>query len=79
MEEITKVDPIYTRGFEHGYWLQRGNSKDLDAVLESSKGDETYHNGLKAGRKEAERETIRKRLQRNSDQSQSREKDMDIN
>ena len=78
MEEITKVDPIYTKGFEHGYWLQRGNSKDLDAVLESSKGDETYHNGLKAGRKEAEREKVRERLHSHKEQSTDPETGMDM-
>jgi len=73
-----KIDPIYKKGFEHGYWLQRGDSKDLDSVIEGSKNHPPYHKGLRAGRKEAEREVIRQRMQGNSDQSQSREREIDI-
>lgn len=73
-----KIDPIYKKGFEHGYWLKRGDSKDLDGVIEGSKNHGNYHSGLKAGKKEAERETVRQRLQGNTDQSQSHDKGMDI-
>jgi len=61
-EQEQKIDPKYINGFEHGYWLQKGNNKDIDAILESSKGNEAYYNGLKTGQKEAQREQFRQRM-----------------
>lgn len=71
MEEINKaimegkaenVDPIYKKGFEHGYWLQKGGSKEIDKAIEGSKNHEGYSSGLIAGRSEANREKVRDRL-----------------
>lgn len=76
MEE-QKIDSEYINGFEHGYWLQRGNSKELDNIIERSE-QEQYKSGLKAGKKQATREKTRERLNDSKDQSQSREKGMDI-
>jgi len=78
MNEETIVDPIYKRGFEHGYWLQRGNSKDLDGIINRS-NQEQYKSGFKAGKKEAVREQVRERLRDNPSQSKdvSNEIDMD--
>lgn len=72
-----KIDPNYKKGFEHGYWLKRGDSEDLDPIIERSKPTQ-YKSGLVAGKKEAEREKVRNRLQGNKDQSQARDKGMDI-
>lgn len=72
-----KLDPEYINGFEHGYWLQRGNSKELDGIIARSQ-HEHYKSGLKAGKKQATREKTRERLKDNKDQSQSRQKGMDI-
>ena len=57
-----KVDPYYKKGFEHGYWLKRGNSKDLDSVIHGSRNFAPYYNGLKDGKAEAERERARERI-----------------
>ena len=46
------VDPVYKKGFEHGYWLQRGNSPALKEMHDTSKHD-GYTAGLKAGSREA--------------------------
>lgn len=73
MEDNNKLD-IYIKGFEHGYWLKRGNSEELDAIIERSNHD-TYKAGLQAGKKEAIRESVRDRLQSND---QKREKGMDM-
>lgn len=72
-----KIDPEYINGFEHGYWLQRGNSKELDGIIARSQ-QENYKSGLKAGKKQATREKTRERLKDNKDQSQRRDKGMDI-
>lgn len=56
------VDPYYKKGFEHGYWLKRGNSKDLDSVIHGSRNFAPYYNGLKDGKAEAEREKARERI-----------------
>ncbi|MBS1780456.1 MAG: hypothetical protein JST70_14090 [Bacteroidetes bacterium] len=76
MSEET-VDPIYKKGFEHGYWLQRGNSKDLDGIIERSNYGQ-YKSGLKAGKKEAVREAVRARLQDNSEQSKDIQAGLDV-
>lgn len=77
MSEETKVDPIYKKGFEHGYWLQRGNSKDLDGIIDRS-NQEQYKSGLKAGKKEAIREKVRTRLQDNPEKSKDIQAGPDI-
>ncbi|MBN8672171.1 MAG: hypothetical protein J0L80_15920 [Chitinophagales bacterium] len=77
MSEETTIDPIYKKGFEHGYWLQRGDSKDLDGIIQRSNHDQ-YKSGLKAGKKEAVRERVRQQLQDNSGQSQDVNKEIDI-
>lgn len=76
MEE-QKIDPEYINGFEHGYWLQRGGSKELDGIIERSK-QEHYKSGLKAGKKQATREKVRERLNDIKDQSQSRDIGIDL-
>lgn len=73
MEDNNKLD-IYIKGFEHGYWLKRGNSEELDAIIERS-NHPYYKNGLVAGKKEAIRESVRDRLQSND---QEQEQGMDI-
>lgn len=73
-----KIDPVYKKGFEHGYWLQRGGSKDLDKIIEGSQSHTGYHGGLKAGKKEAQREKVRERLKSNLEQSNQRDKGIDI-
>lgn len=75
--EQEKVDINYKRGFEHGYWLKRGESQELDEIIKRSK-DTQYSSGLKAGKKEATREQVRERMQRNSDQSNDVQKGIDI-
>lgn len=69
---------IYIKGFEHGYWLEKGNSKDLPELIERSKNHARYSAGLRAGSKEAKREVIRDRMQNNSEQSNDVQKDIDI-
>ena len=64
---------IYIKGFEHGYWLKRGDSPELDGIINRS-NHAYYKNGLMAGKKEAERQQVRERLQGNDGQTQSPEK-----
>jgi hypothetical protein len=77
MEEQTQIDPVYKKGFEHGYWLRKGESTELDGLIERSKHD-GYKGGLQAGKKEADREQVRSRLQGNSGQENSRDTGMDV-
>ena len=56
------IDPVYKKGFEHGFWLKRGDYKELDDLIERSKRNENYHSGLVGGKAEAEREKIREQL-----------------
>lgn len=73
MSEETTVDPLYKKGFDHGYWLKRGDSKDLDGIIERSKLEQ-YKSGLIAGKKEAVREKVRDELRHNSEQSKDTER-----
>lgn len=36
------VDPVYKKGFEHGYWLERGDCEDLDGLVERAKNHQGY-------------------------------------
>ena len=63
MEEETKVDPLYKKGFEQAYWLKRGNNPHLNDIIQNNANGNKYHSGLLAGKKEAEREKLRERLQ----------------
>ena len=56
------IHPNYKKGFEHGYWLQRGGSKELDGIMQRNAKAEHYHAGLKAGKNEATREAFRERM-----------------
>lgn len=73
MEE-ENVDPVYKKGFEHGYWLQRGNSKDLPQLMENSASNAGYSNGLKAGSREAAREQFKEQLNQVRD-AQTKDRD----
>jgi hypothetical protein len=50
-EEILNVDPVYKKGFKHGYWLKRGNSPELQGIIDRSNYAQ-YKSGLIAGQKE---------------------------
>lgn len=63
MDEI-KVDPNFKKGFEHGYWLQRGGGDAIDDLLKNTKKHLTYYEGLKAGKNEAVQEKIREHMER---------------
>lgn len=76
MSEETTVDPIYKKGFEHGYWLKRGDSKDLDGIIKRSKLVQ-YKSGLIAGKKEAVREQVREHLRDDSRQSKDNTTEID--
>ena len=77
-EQEQKIDPKYINGFEHGYWLQKGNSKDIDAITQRAGTQPEYQSGMKAGRKEAEREKVRDRLKSSKEQSTDPETGIDI-
>lgn len=77
-KEQETVDPIYMKGFEHGYWLRRGDSKELDNVINGSKNHVGYQSGLIAGKKEAEREKTKERLNSQFDKSKNQDKNIDI-
>ena len=74
MEDSTTVDPVYKRGFEHGYWLQRSNTHDLDKLIEKANSQPEYQSGMKAGQKEAMREQFRQRMS-DLDKEQDKEKE----
>lgn len=57
-----KIDPIYKKGVEHGYWLRRGESTELDDIINRSKNHTGYQTGLIDGKREADREKIKERL-----------------
>lgn len=72
-----KIDPIYKKGFEHGYWLKRGDCAELDDIIERNK-KWNYGTGLKAGKREAMREQVRERSKHNNERSQDRDKGMEM-
>ena len=76
-EQEQKIDPKYINGFEHGYWLQKGNSKDIDAITQRAGTQPEYQSGMKAGRKEAQREQFRQRMN-DLDNGQGKENEFDI-
>jgi|GEM_PF-2166429 hypothetical protein len=78
MEDTTKVDQQYKDGFEIAYWLRRGNSPHLQEIMDKNANGNNYDKGLQAGKKEADREQVRQRLQGNKDQSTTQDKGMDI-
>lgn len=57
--EDTKVDLTYKRGFEMGYWLERGKYQKLDQFVKSAEIHPEFQKGLKHGRKEVSREVVR--------------------
>lgn len=70
MEEEKTVDPVFKKGFEHGYWLQRGNSKELQQLMRNNARHEGYYSGLTAGRDEAIREQVRDEFRQMEDNKQ---------
>lgn len=77
MENET-VDDSYKKGFEQGYWLQRGNRPDLvrDAMRSGPRLGGGYSSAMKAGKDEAVREMLRARLAE-QERSQNRDKGME--
>lgn len=74
-----KVDPVYKKGFEHGYWLERGNYEGMRDLMQRSAKHEGYYSGLQAGQKEAVREKVRERFnQMDKQKEQDKDKGMDI-
>jgi hypothetical protein len=57
-----KIDPYYKKGVEHGYWLRRGESTELDDIINRSKNHVGYQTGLIHGKREADREKVKERL-----------------
>lgn len=76
MEEET-VNPEYQKGFEHGYWLQRSESSQLDELMEQSKSHKKYYSGLKGGQSEAQREKFREQM-KNAENDKQKDKDRGI-
>jgi len=73
------VDPVYKKGFEHGYWLQRANSPDLDALIKGAAKHEEYYSGLRSGRQEAQRELFRDEMEQiEKDLEKDKDKGMDM-
>lgn len=76
MEQET-VNPEYQKGFEQGYWLQRGGGSQLDELMNQSKGHKQYYSGLKGGQKEAQREKFREQM-KDADNNQQKDKEHGI-
>lgn len=57
-----KVDPLYKKGFEIAYWLERGDNPQLKHIMESNANGNAYDKGLRAGKREAEREKMREHI-----------------
>lgn len=57
------VDPYYKKGFEHGYWLKKWKSPELNGIMKRNKHAQ-YGAGLRDGSKEAAREYVRERINR---------------
>lgn len=55
------VDPLYKKGFEHGYWLKKGKSPELDGIIKRNNHAQ-YGAGLKDGKAEATREQTLEQL-----------------
>lgn len=63
------VDPHYKKGFEHGYWLKKGNSPELDGIIKRNNHAQ-YGAGLKNGKAEATREMTLQRLKAARDKNE---------
>lgn len=72
-QDDQKVDPVYKKGFEHGYWLRKWNSPELDKVMHGSRNHAGYSGGLKAGSNEAIREQVKERMDK-TEQDLSKDK-----
>lgn len=70
--------PQFIKGYEQGYWLQRGNRQELNDIITRAQTRPTYQYGLKSGAKEAEREKVREQFKNNKEQSTNPEKGMDM-
>lgn len=76
-QETTHVDPLYKKGFEYGYWLKRGNSPELQDIINRS-NHTNYKAGLIAGQKEAIREAFRQRMeQMDKDQENDKQRGLE--
>lgn len=76
--EQEKIDPVYKKGFEHGYWMQRADNLALKQVMTAQVKNADYFDGLKAGGKEAMREQFKDRMNKSKQQSKDKGKDLDI-
>lgn len=78
--EDEKVDEVYKKGFEHGYWLQYSKSAEFEKAMRSSAEHAGYGEGLKAGANEATRQQFREQMSkaRETDaKDKSRDRDVD--
>jgi hypothetical protein len=73
------IDPIYKKGFEHGYWLKRGESPELrDLIIRLSKSDDksegasNYYKGIVAGEAEAKKELLKAKIDRMFDKGKEK-------
>ncbi len=71
-----KVDPLYKKGFEIAYWLERGDNPLLKHIMEANANGNAYDKGLHAGQREADREKMKEHIAAIKRQHQQ-EKDRD--
>jgi hypothetical protein len=78
-EEIIDIDPQYKRGFEQGYWMQRGNRPELQDIMQAASTNQQQHyaDGLKAGSKEAIKEQVKVEFDK-MDSDKQKDKDAGI-
>ncbi len=81
------VDPLYKNGFEHGYWLKKGDSPDLRDMTQrvaksahKSDGATNYYNGICDGTKQADKEKLLARIEQQFGTNKPKEpgKDLDF-
>ncbi len=62
METEEKIDISYKQGFEHGYWLVKGDNKKVNDILKDDKASPSYKKGFDAGRVQAFREQAKAKI-----------------
>jgi len=72
--EQEHINPVYKKGFEHGYWLQRGGRLDQTGTADTGQKETDYSRGFLAGSREAAREQFKNQLN-DTRNGQSKERD----
>jgi len=78
INELNPPGAEYKKGFEIGYWMEKGNSSYLSQAIEAAKNVPDLLSGLKGGKKEAAKEKVREEIKQIREADKNRDKDRDM-